>query len=126
MTITFVDAEIELLSVLVPAFPSYRFSTSLPGTVTSTTIRVKRISGANRDLLVDRPVIDIDVYDPAEATASSVARAIQAALVAYASKATQNGVIQRAATISGPRWLPTENQTLTRYGATYEVFIRAA
>lgn len=122
---TFPDVEIELLSMLGPKFATYRFSTSLPGTISGVTVRIKRISGANRDIAIDRAIVDIDVFSPTgEADVSTAARAIQAALLAF-NGATTNGVIQRVTTINGPRWLPEANETLTRYGATYEIFIRA-
>lgn len=126
--VTFPDVEIELLSVLAPAFSGvgYSFSTKLPGDFTGIKVRIHRISGANRSLAIDRPIVDIDVYSTTgEANASVAARAIQAAMLAYASKMTTNGVIQRVNTINGPRWLPDPNQNLIRYGATYEVLIRA-
>ncbi len=123
----FPDAEIELLGVLGPKFSSYRFCTSLPAQITQTTARIKRISGANRNIGWDRPIVDIDVFSPTgEADASTAGRAIQAALLSLAGTTTTNGVIQRVATINGPRWLPTDNQSIIRYGATYEVFIRAS
>jgi ABC-type transport system involved in Fe-S cluster assembly fused permease/ATPase subunit len=125
---TFPDVEIELLSVLVPKFPSTRFVTKLPGTfTTAVTARIHRISGANRNIVIDRPIVDIDVFATSgEAAASSAARAIQAALLSLGGTQTTNGVIQRVTTVNGPRWLPEANQTLIRYGATYEVQIRAA
>jgi hypothetical protein len=123
---TFPDVEIELLSVLVPAFSSYRFVTKLPGSFAGLTVRVHRISGANRNLAIDRPIVDVDVFSTTgEADASTAARAIQTALLSYTSKTTTNGVIQRATTVSGPRWLPEANTTLIRYGATYEITIRS-
>jgi hypothetical protein len=126
-TTPFADVEVELFGYLAPKFSGLRFSSSLPSQIAVTTARIKRISGANRDVLIDRPIVDIDVYSPtSEADASTQARAIQAALLALAGTSTPNGVIARVATINGPRWLPTDNQVLTRYGATYEVFIRAA
>lgn len=122
----FPDVEIELLGLLGAKFPGYRFSTSLPGNVAALNVRIKRISGANRDLAIDRAIVDIDVFSPTgEANASTAARAIQAALLVF-NGPTANGVIQRVVTISGPRWLPEANATLIRYGATYEVSIRAA
>jgi len=123
---TFPDAEIELLSVLGPKFGSYRFSTKLPGSFTGIAVRIHRISGANRDITIDRPIVDIDVFSTTgEADASTAARAIQAALLALAGTQTTNGVIQRVATVNGPRWLPDANQNIIRYGATFEIYIRA-
>lgn len=126
-TSSFADVEVELFGYLGPKFSALRLCTDLPSQISATTVRIKRISGANRDLLIDRAIVDIDVYSPtSEADASTQARAIQATLLAMTGTQTSNGVVQRVATINGPRWLPTDNQSLTRYGATYEVFIRAA
>lgn len=126
-TSAFADVEVELFGYLSTRYSSLRFSTSLPGQISQTTVRIKRISGANRDVLIDRAIVDIDVYSPtSEADASTQARAIQATLLAMTGTATSNGVVQRVMTINGPRWLPTDNQSLTRYGATYEISIRAA
>jgi hypothetical protein len=123
----FPDSEIELMSVLFPKFSAYRFSTKLPASLSGVMVRVHKISGANRSLFIDRPIVDIDVFSATgEADASTAARSIQAALLSLQGTVTANGVIQRVNTISGPRWLPDNNQNITRYGATYEVFIRAA
>jgi hypothetical protein len=123
----FADVEIEIFGYLTTKYPTLRFSTDLPGQISTTTVRIKRISGANRDILIDRAIVDIDVYSPTnEADASTQARAIQATLLAMTGTRTNNGVVQRVATINGPRWLPTDNQALTRYGATYEIYIRSA
>ena len=124
---TFPDAEVELFAVLASQFTSYRWSTKLPGTFTGIAIRIHRISGANRDIAVDRPIVDIDVFSTTgEADASTAARAIQASIIGLQGKRTPNGVIQMARTVNGPRWMPDSNQTVIRYGATYELYIRAA
>lgn len=127
--IAFPDVEVELLSVLGPRFSGqqYRFSTKLPGAFTGIAIRIHRISGANRNIVTDRPIVDIDTFSTTgEPDCSTAARSIQAAMLSLPGVQTTNGVIQRVRTINGPRWLPEENQALIRYGATYEVFIRAA
>jgi hypothetical protein len=123
---SFPDIEVELIGLFAPKFPSYRITSKLPGQFTGIAVRVHKISGANRDITIDRPIVDVDVFSTTgEADASTAARAIQAALRSLAGTQTANGVIQRATTVSGPRWLPDSNQTITRYGATYEIHIRA-
>ena len=121
----FPDVESALLYALVPMEPDIRFVTSMPGDVSSITARVHRISGANRDIHVDRPIVDIDVFGPkSEAGNVSVAaRSIQSDVHSLMGKVVQNGVIQHAVTIAGPRSLPEANTDLVRYSATYEIQI---
>lgn len=123
---TFPDTPLELVAYLAPKFASYRFVTSLPGNVSQITVRIHRISGANRNVHTDRPIVDVDVFSPTgEGDASTAARAIQSAILSMAGTATMNGVVQRATTVNGPRWLAESNTTLVRYGATYELLIHA-
>jgi len=121
------DAESALLYALVPAFPSMRFVTSVPGgDMPQTTVRIHRISGAGRDIQVDRPIIDVDVFGlKAEmGNVSTAAREIQGYIMGLHSAMVTNGVIIHATTITGPRSLPEANQDLCRYSATYEINIR--
>jgi hypothetical protein len=121
----FPDAEIALLAVLAPAFPSDRVVTKVPADVTGTVIRVHRISGAARDIRIDRPIVDVDVFAADDGTASSTARNAQSILLSLAGTTVLNGVIQRVSVVNGPRWLPEDNPNLIRYGATYEMLIHA-
>jgi hypothetical protein len=127
MTIpTFPDAESALMYALVPEFPDIRFVTSMPGgELPQTTVRLHRISGANRDIGVDRPIVDVDVFGLKSAVGqvSVAAREIQAFILSLMSAKVLNGVIVHAVTITGPRQLPEANQDLVRYSATYEFTI---
>lgn len=121
----FPDAESALLYALVPLEPDIRFVTSMPADVSSIVARVHRISGASRDIHVDRPIIDIDVFGPMTdvGNVSVAARDIQSDILSLMGKTVANGVIQHAVTIAGPRSLPEVNPELVRYGATYEIQI---
>jgi hypothetical protein len=121
----FPDVEIELIALLAQAFSDYRFVSKMPGEITNTTARIHRISGANRDITIDRPIVDVDVFAVDEATSSSAARSIQAALLSLRGAITTNGVIQQAVCINGPRWLAEANTNFIRYGSTYEIHIRS-
>lgn len=122
----FPDMALELVAYLAGKFSTYRFATSLPGTFSQVTVRIHRISGANRDIRVDRPIVDIDVFSPTgEGDASTAARDIQSAILSMRGVSTMNGVVQRAITVNGPRWLPEANTNLVRYGATYEFQVHA-
>jgi hypothetical protein len=120
------DIESALLYALVPLEPDIRFVTIMPGgDLAQMTARIHRISGANRNIHVDRPIVDIDVYGPkSEAgTVSAAARSIQADIHSFAGIKVMNGVIQHANTIAGPRQLPEANPDIVRYSATYEILI---
>jgi hypothetical protein len=121
----FPDAESAVLYALVPLYPTVRFVTIMPGELTGITARVHRISGANRNIGVDHPIIDIDVFGPKNETGSvsNVARDIQADVLSFAGKVVMNGVIQHASTVVGPRQLPEANPDIVRYAASYELQI---
>jgi hypothetical protein len=122
----FPDVESALLYALVPEFPDIRFVTYMPGgELTMTTARLHRISGANRDIGVDRPVVDIDVFGlrTGIGQVSAAAREIQAFVLSLMSVQVSNGVIVHVTTVNGPRSLPEANQELCRYSATYEIMI---
>lgn len=121
----FPDIELLLITWLQPQFPGTRFCTVLPAGITETTVHVTRISGANRSLRVDRPIVDIDVYALDYETSVSVALAIEAWLRAVRNVVTDTGVLLSAVTVSGPRWLPEPNPALWRRSATYELYVHA-
>lgn len=121
----FPDVESALLYALVPLNPDIRFVTVMPANVSTVVARVHRIAGAPRDIHVDRPIVDIDVFGPASEAGniSVAARSIQSDVLSLMGKVVANGVIQHAVTIAGPRSLPEANPDLVRYGATYEIQI---
>lgn len=125
---TFPDVESALLYALVPLEPDIRFVTVLPaGDSPGIVARIHRISGANRDIYIDRPIVDIDVFGPITLVGdvSTAARDIQRDMISFMSKKITNGVIQYVNTISGPRQLPEANPSYVRYSATYEVQIHS-
>jgi len=124
----FPDVASALLFALVPLEPDIRFVTVLPtGDQTEIVARIHRIAGAGRDIYVDRPIVDIDVFGPKvdSGLVSSAARRIQAHILSSASTIVSNGVIQHANTIAGPRPLPEPNPAYVRYSASYEIQIHA-
>jgi hypothetical protein len=120
------DAESAMLYALVPMEPDIRFVTIMPaGDLTGIVARLHRISGAPRNIHVDRPIIDVDVYGPKSemGNVSAAARDIQADIHSLMGIKVTNGVIQHANTIAGPRPLPEANTDVVRYSATYEILI---
>lgn len=127
----FPDAELILVAGLTPALQAIygdngiRVTTILPATVTVPTLRVKRVSGAARDIALDRPILDADVFWSDYGTASSVSRQVHASLMSLRGVQLTNGVITNVNVIQGPRWLPDPDPNLYRFNASYEVFTHA-
>jgi hypothetical protein len=120
------DMELLLIGWLQPLFPDARFCTELPAAITETTVHVTRISGAARDIRVDRPIVDVDVYAATHATSVSVAQAVEAVIrTARNVTVTDVGILLSATTVNGPRWLPEPNPDLRRRSATYEFYVHA-
>lgn len=122
------DAELLLVVGLTPLLQAIygsngvRVVTSLPGTIAVPTVRVKRISGAQRTIALDRPVLDADTFALDYGTASMVSRQVTASLLALRGMLLANGVVTNVNVIQGPRWLPDEDVNLFRFNASYEVF----
>jgi hypothetical protein len=93
---------------------------NVPEPVTQAVVRVTRVAGAARNIMVDRPIVDIDVFSPDFDQSALIARVIAQILTTLRGTATPDGVVQSVAVILGPHWLPEANQNLTRYSGTYE------
>jgi hypothetical protein len=122
------DPEVMLMYVLPPLNSGWRFGTSLPaGDPNMITIRIRRTGGANPNIAIDRPVIDIDVFGLKSQTGnvSVAARTIQAQMLSLMSVMTPEGVIQHVTTVTGPRQLPEVNPKFVRYSATYEMRVHS-
>src|SRR3974390_2320201 len=105
-TITpFPDPEMMLMYALIPLNPStWRFVTILPaGDTNQIVIRFRRSGGVNRNIYVDSPTVDVDVFGPKSqvGTVSAAARIIQSQILSLASTVVSNGVIQHAFTVQG-------------------------
>ena len=119
----FPDIEIMMISAMAPLFPDYRFTSTLPAILPSVAVRFKRISGASRDIRIDRPIVDTDTFTSDYGTSSLVSRQVHAAMLSLRGVALLTGVVQSVISVEGPRWLADPNQSLTRFGATVELHI---
>lgn len=84
--------------------------------------RINRVSGATRSYFVDRPIVDLDCYSFDRDQAFAVAQACECFLLWQLRGSTQpEGTIQTVTVVAGPRWIPDENQDISRFGASYEI-----
>jgi hypothetical protein len=118
-----------LMYALRPQNPStWRFVTIMPATNPDMiTVRIRRTGGGNRNIGIDRPTVDVDVFGPKAqvGNVSVAARTVQSQILSLMSAVVPNGVIQHTSTITGPRQFPEVNQNYVRYSATYEMQIHS-
>lgn len=96
----------------------------LPPNAAMPIVRLYRISGAENDYKLDRPIIDVDVFAATRPEAADIAECVRSAIRLDLRGAVFGGaVVTYSFTIIGPRWLPDTNTDLRRYSATYEVLL---
>ena len=103
-----------------------RFCTDLPYILPPGTgevwARINRVSGATRSYFVDRPIVDLDCYSFDRDLAFAVAQACECLMLWQLRGSTQpEGTVQTVTVVAGPRWIPDENQDISRFGASYEL-----
>jgi len=123
----FPDAELLLVAALTPVLQGIfgdggvRVVTILPATIKMPTVRIKRISGAQRNIIQDHPILDFDTFSSDYGLSSTVARQVTPSLLNLRGHQLMNGVIQDVTVVQGPRWLPDPDPNLFRFNASYEV-----
>lgn len=123
----FPDIE-QLLVAYLNEVTDERVVTDLPSNLDQIlpVVRLIRVSGADNDYKLDRPIVDVDVFAKDRAEAFGLARRVQALLRFELPTITRpGGVVTAVSTIVGPRWLPDTNTNLRRVQATYEVVAHA-
>ncbi|CUW31788.1 MULTISPECIES: hypothetical protein [Streptomyces] len=87
------------------------------------TVQVQVVGGGDDGIRLDRPFVDIDIYDATRADAIALAAAIRGwILTQLRGSVTERAVFGRTGTISRPAVRPYENTALRRVGATYEIY----
>jgi len=124
----FPDSELVLVAALTPLLQrrfgnNLRVVTILPANITNPVVRVKRTSGAQRDIVLDRPILDVDTFWTDYGLASTISRQVAAELLSIRGAQLVNGVITNVNVIQGSRWLPDPSPDLFRFNASYEVFM---
>lgn len=121
----YVDIEVLLVTYL-KAKTGKRVLTDLPANLDSIlpVHRVTRISGADLDYRLDRPVVNIDTYAADRTQAAALATEVRDWLREHLQRedAVQpTGVVTAVRTIVAPRWLADPNTNLRRFQASYEL-----
>ncbi len=125
----FPDIEILLVAYLHTK-TAKRVVTDLPANLDDIlpVIRVTRVSGADRDYKLDRPIVDVDVFAADRAGASALSGQVRDLLrnhLPYADAVQPTGVVTSVETIAGPRWVLDPNINLRRFNASYEICVHS-
>lgn len=119
----FVDVEALLIPWLEDKL-GIRVVSELPPDAVMPIVRLYRISGAENDYKLDRPIVDIDVFAATRPEAADIAERVRSAMRLDLRGAVFGGaVVTYCFTIIGPRWLPDTNTDLRRCSASYEVLL---
>lgn len=126
MTELFVDVEALLIPWLADKL-GVPVVSELPPNAAPPIIRLYRISGADNDYKLDRPIVDVDVFAATRPEAAALSERVRTAFRADLRGQVLSGVvISFPFTIIGPRWLPDTNTDWRRYSASYEVLLHRA
>jgi hypothetical protein len=88
---------------------------------------VERISGAELNPRLDRPIVDVDVYAGDRAVAQDIAETIRWNFRGELPGSIVDGVVfTRTRTIIAPRRLAHANPRIFRYSANYELLLHPA
>lgn len=87
-------------------------------------VTVTRFGGANTTVVIDKPVVQIDVFSSTADTAEELAEDLRTAMLVNLVKRTFNGAaVGRVATSSGPQLLPWGLTNVYRVSARYQLTV---
>lgn len=121
------DAEEMAVAYLAEAFPGAQVSTELwMGFEEEVPVlRVSRVGGAMaKQLILDAPLIDIDVFHGTRAGASQLAREVCAVMPAAKAVEVAGGLITSVTEQLGPSWRPDFNPHVYHFGCQFVLTIR--
>lgn len=88
------------------------------------TVQVEVVGGTDDGFLLDRPLVDIDVYAASRGAAFDLAKTIRGLLLTeLRGSSTETAVVGMVTTEARPVARPYENSALRRVGATYGLHI---
>lgn len=86
-------------------------------------IRIQRLGGIRRSLILDRPRIDVECWSDSEEGAEGLCARVRAYVLAMAGKRGDTTVYD-VAEVSGPMWLPDSESGQPRYSFAVEFSTR--
>lgn len=120
----------EVMAAFFTQSPTIRTVTSLPEDLAGNVplLQVVRASGSVFGRRYDRAFFDLNAFGADEDSASALARAAEALLLAPINQTFPDlgAVLGSAESIRRPQWTPYENTNVRLYAATYSIKLRSA
>lgn len=106
-----------------------RTCTETPANLATACPVVQVVKSTGTDLLgiLDRPVVDIDCFQPARTDAETLSAQAHDLLLHYLPGSVTGGaVFGLVNTVKSPGWMTYQDLDVRRYNATYEIYLHAA
>ncbi|AUG87276.1 tail terminator [Streptomyces phage Rowa] len=120
--ILFPDAVLVAIQYLRPNITAAVYS-RVPNPRPAEFVRIQRLGGTRRSLILDRPRIDVECWSDSEENAEALCSKVRAYVLAMAGKRGQTTVYD-VAEVSGPMWLPDSESGQPRYSFAVEFSTR--
>ena len=122
--VVFPDAVLMVIEYLRGVMPKGTLVYSrVPETMPAEFIRVQRLGGLRRSLVIDRPRIDVECWSDSEEGAEALMTTARAHVLAM-SGSRGDTTVYDVAEVSGPQWLPDSATGKPRYAFAVEFSTR--
>lgn len=121
--IVFPDAEALAVTFLNPKV-GVRVATQIPNPRPASFIRVLRVGGARRSLVVDSPVLVFECWAPDEIAASQLAQTARAHVFSMAQTTVNGHWVYLVRDVAGPQSFPDPLTDTPRYQFTVQIDTR--
>lgn len=121
--VVFPDAVLVVIDFLRSRLPGVPLFSLMPEARPAEFIRVERIGGQRRSLILDRPRVDIHVWSDSAENAEALMSRARAHSLAMAGKRGTTTVYD-VAEVGGPQWIPDDTSGQPRYAFALEFSTR--
>lgn len=119
----YADVEALLVAYLASVPGVQGVSVELPNPVALPAVMITRIGGGD-DYITDSARVDVDSFNTTRAAAGATARSVHAQMMKLRHTSVQNVLVDHVETVTGPMWVPYQDELLKRYVATYLIQTR--
>jgi hypothetical protein len=121
--VIFPDAVLVTIEYLRSVLPDLTTVSRVPNPRPAEFVRIERLGGTRRNLILDRPRIDVECWSDSEGAAADLAGIVRPYMLAMAGKRGDT-TVYNVAEVSGPMWLPDSVSGQPRYSFAVEFSTR--
>lgn len=121
--VLFPDAVLVTIEYLRTKLPDSLIYSDVPESRPAEFVRVERVGGARRSLLLDRPRVDFQCWSDSEENAEALVATVRAYALAMGGKRGATTVYE-VTEVSGPMWVPDSLSGQARYAFAIEFCTR--